>query len=317
MRIIYGSPPTNEPSGGVKVIYRHAELLRNLGIDAYVWLPGDQDFICDWFDHRAAVIRTGDLSPGTDFLIVPEIWATGYVRVLKSMGFRVGIFVQNAYLTHVNLDPGNSNGIRDAYFSADLVFSISTDTSRYLSEILLVPASKLIELRYSVDRTLFYPAMKLPLITYMPRKMGEHSGRVVSIISGLLPSNWEIRALDRLSERAVASALSRSILFLAFSEFEGLPVPPVEAALAGNIVIGYHGQGGREYWTSPNFVEIQQGDIQRFVFEVLDKVVEVSSGQLNLGELNSGINFLAASFSVERERSMLMRMVEAISALTK
>ena len=38
-------------------------------------------------------------------------------------------------------------------------------------------------------------------------------------------------------------------------------MPPLEAAIAGNKVIGYTGGGGKEYWNKPIFEEIQSGDI--------------------------------------------------------
>ena len=106
----------------------------------------------------------------------------------------------------------------------------------------------------------------------MPRKLAAHSLRVVSALTPLLPSDWKILSIDNLSEDGVAEILSQSSIFMAFSEFEGLPVPPVEASLCGNYVIGYHGEGGREYWQAPNFTEVNQGDIQGFVKAVLNKV---------------------------------------------
>jgi len=315
MRIVYGSPPTNEPSGGVKVIYRHAEMLGSMGVEAYVWVPGEPDFRCTWFEHRAKTIQTEQLNPSSDLVILPEIWATGYVSVLKAMGFRVGIFVQNAYLTHVNLNSENRHGVRDAYAAADLILSISLDTTKYLIEILGVSPSKIMAQCYSINRGLFRPETKAPVITFMPRKMADHSGRVVSILRNMLPPGWSVMALDKLTEREVASALSRSIIFLAFSEFEGLPVPPVEAALAGNIVIGYHGQGGREYWNRPNFIEVDQGDIRRFVFEVNDAIAEIASGQLDLNAMNLGNERIGERFSLERERMMLMSLSHAAEQL--
>ena len=41
-----------------------------------------------------------------------------------------------------------------------------------------------------------------------------------------------------------------------------LPLPPTEAALAGNQVIGYTGEGGGEYWKKPIFTEIKTGEIK-------------------------------------------------------
>ena len=314
-RLVYGSPASDEPSGGVKVFHRHVEVLRAMGHEAAIWHPGSVGFRCSWFEHEAPVVETPDLHPTTDFIVLPEIWATGYVPMLKSQGFMVGIFVQNAYLTHVNFNTGNSNGIRDAYGDADLVLSISSDSTRYLEDILGVPAGKIQAQRYTVDRRLFRPAEKARLITYMPRKLADHSVRVVSALQSLLPAGWEIVPLDNLAERQVAFALAKSAIFLAFSEFEGLPVPPVEAALAGNVVIGYHGQGGREYWHAPNFIEIDQGDFQQFVFEVRETLIEFGSGQIDVESFNAGIERLAEAFSPATERQLLEVFASRVRAL--
>ena len=46
---------------------------------------------------------------------------------------------------------------------------------------------------------------------------------------------------------------------------EGLGIPPIEAALLKNKVIGYVGGGGSEYWKNPIFTTVNSGDIKRFV----------------------------------------------------
>ncbi len=140
----------------------------------------------------------------------------------------------------------------------------------------------------------------------MPRKMADHANRVVSALKGVLSSkSWSIEPIHNMNEQQVAESLSHSIIFLAFSEFEGLPVPPVEAALSGNYVIGYDGQGGKEYWKSPNFQKIQQGDIQDFVRKVLTRVSYIESKKIDLSEMNSGINVLSEHFSKENEVKLL------------
>ena len=63
--------------------------------------------------------------------------------------------------------------------------------------------------------------------------------------------------------------LKKSKMFLSFSFLEGLGMPPLEAAIAGNKVIGYTGEGGKEYWRKPIFTEIHNGDIFRFCDEVI------------------------------------------------
>jgi glycosyltransferase involved in cell wall biosynthesis len=316
MRIIYGAPNSDKPAGGVKVIYRHSEIIKKLGFDSAVWHPGDDQFQCTWFDNCVSIVSTKHLSIENDFIILPEIWASIYVSKFKSMGFRVGIYVQNCYYTHINLDNNNENAILDAYREADLVLSISNDTSSYLRTIFKIPESKIIQQRYSINLDLFKPGNKSKIITYMPRKMGQHSARVVAALNLVLNNDWEIRALDGMSERDIANNLSESMIFLAFSEFEGLPVPPVEAALSGNIVIGYHGQGGREYWAKPNFLEVEQGDIQEFVRKVIEVIHKFESNSLDLDAVNSSIEVIRDNFSYSNEIGLLKNLIAHIQRLS-
>ena len=64
-----------------------------------------------------------------------------------------------------------------------------------------------------------------------------------------------------------------SCVFLAFSSFEGLALQPIEAALAGNYVIGYTGEGGKEYWKRPIFTEVNSGNINGFVKSINKKII--------------------------------------------
>jgi glycosyltransferase involved in cell wall biosynthesis len=311
-RIIYGAPPSNTPAGGVKVIYRHSELLCELGIESAVWHPTDNTFRCNWFENKVKLIKNEELSSVNDFIVIPEIWATFYVHTLKKLGFRVAIFVQNCYYTHVNLNQENSNAIKEAYEKADLILSISNDSSQYLINIFKIPAEKIILQRYSIDSNLFRPNNKSKTITYMPRKMEQHSARVVSSLNLLIPKEWKLNAIDGLIESEVARNLSESIIFLAFSEFEGLPVPPVEASISGNIVIGYHGQGGREYWKEPNFIEVEQGNVQRFINETLTVIDKIESNLIDIDLINQGMRNLTNYFSKKNESLMLIEFANKI-----
>ncbi len=312
-RIIYGAPASDTPAGGVKVIYRHSELLNHLGVESAVWHPSDSNFKCSWFENAINTIKTEELSPSTDFIIIPEIWASSYVSMFKNLDFRVAIFVQNCYYTHVNLNVENPNATKEAYRDADLILSISNDTTEYLLDIFKIPSEKILLQRYSVDAELFQPKTKLKKITYMPRKMGQHSARVISALRMLIPNDWQLCALDAMTEREIAHHLGESIIFLAFSEFEGLPVPPVEAALSGNIVIGYHGQGGKEYWKEPNFIAVEQGNIQLFIKETLLQIKRIESGHLELEQLNFLLQNIQNYFSKNNEIILLENLVRKIN----
>ena len=315
-RIIYGAPPSDTPAGGVKVIYQNSEYLNSIGIDSAIWHPNDEDFQCTWFANQIKKIKLKELRSDTDLIVLPEIWASSHVSIFKDAGFKVAIYVQNCYLTHVNLNAENSKAIQDAYVSADLVLSISQDTTGYLKNILNVSEDKIMLQRYSINHDLFKTGDKQKIITYMPRKMADHSARVVSALNALpATADWKIVSIHNMHESQVAQALSQSIIFLAFSEFEGLPVPPVEAALCGNFVIGYDGQGGKEYWKKPNFERIEQGNIQAFIQSVLARVASINAGHIDLSSVNEGIQQLAHHFSKEEEANLIHQFIERAKSL--
>ena len=81
-----------------------------------------------------------------------------------------------------------------------------------------------------------------------------------------------MESLNNLDEKKLFSKLSKSKIFLSFSYTEGFGMPPLEAAIAGNKVIGYTGGGGKEYWQKPIFEEIQTGDIKNFSEKILNAV---------------------------------------------
>ena len=109
----------------------------------------------------------------------------------------------------------------------------------------------------------------------MSRKLPFHSNLVVNYLRPQLPKNWEIVNLNHLTEEQTFKMLKKSKIFLSFSSFEGLGLPPAEAALLGNFVIGYTGEGGNEYWTKPILTKINSGEIITFVKEVLKKLKDL------------------------------------------
>ena len=150
------------------------------------------------------------------------------------------------------------------------------------------------------------------LITYMPRKNVTHANLLFECINENLPSNWKIQAISGVSQKELCKLLSRSSIFLQFGSFEGLPAPPVEAAISGNYVVGYHGNGGREYWSAPNFISINVGDINEFSLQVLSVITQIEASNFDFFELNSGIKELIEKFSVDEERKFLEEFMYCI-----
>lgn len=316
-RIIYLCPADDTPTGGIKVIYRHAERLAEFGVKSFVLHPFKPDFSCTWFDHSVRFLRTSALNPEDDFVVIPELWASTFGPQCMAQKVRFGIFVQNGYLTRPVLPEHSPELCHDIYRAADLVLAISEDSARMvrLNYPGVAPA-QMMRVRYSVNERFSSASEEAsaPFITFMPRKMASHAALVVFALSQNLPPGWQIIPIHNMDEATVARMLARSRIFLAFSEFEGLPLPPLEAALSGNIVIGYTGQGAREYWDRPNFVEIQQGDIQGFVAAVREAVSDIAGSRLTRADLDPGIARLARTFAVAAESANLRKLVAGIEA---
>jgi hypothetical protein len=313
MRTIYfcTSPKSGQHAGGVKVIYDHSHSLNNLGIESFV-LHERRGYQYPWVKRQPRTISDRELLP-TDHLVIPEIKAARLVHKLVSSRLRYSIFVQNGYYLR-NRDRDCSDADIDfAYQRASRILSISNDTSALIALHYPFLSDRITRVSCSIDTDEFHPrGEKQKLITYMPRKNGEHAEAVVFALRNRLPSDWQIQAIDGMSVAEVASALRVSRIFLSFSAMEGLGLPPVEAALCGNYVIGYHGGGGREYWSEPNFDAVEPGDIAAFVRKVCARA-EAIDAKPALGDLLAVMDDLRSRFSEDNERANLQHFIASVT----
>ena len=299
-RVAYLAPDNDTPVGGVKVIYRHVQVLRSLGCDAYV-MHFKRGFRCTWFENDAPVLHYRQLRDD-DFVVVPEVMPHR-ARELHARCIGYAMLVQNGYLLNATED---MPVVAAAYRHARTVLSISDDTSEMLRLVVPDAAARIRRIVCAVDPVLFRPQRDKPMVvTYMPRKMPQHARLITQHLAAQFPA-WRFTALDNLREAEVAAALRASRIFLAFSEYEGLSLPPIEAAMAGNLVLGYHGWGGRSYWSEPNFQSVDFGDVRGF-FARFPEVQHMACENGIEDLLAPGIARLAATFSFESEAEHLRR----------
>jgi len=310
-RIIYLLPYGNSPTGGNKVSYREIEIISDSGTPCFAFHPEKPGFSYGWFSHRVQTLPTGHFDPRTDFLVFSEMWAALATRFCVPARLRYAIFVQNGYLAH------NSAGfgfevLREAYRGADLILSISTDTTQVIKLLYpFVPDSKILRMFYSLP-AVFAPGVKEKVITYMPRKLRAHSERLRLYLGNVLPEGWRIRAIDNMEERDVAELMSRSAIFLSFSDLEGYAIPPLEAAISGNIVVGYTGEGTKEYFFGPIFREVPNGNLLRFIAEVQVAIQDVDTNIASDRQFQEQLRSLADTHSVRNEVDHVMRFVNRV-----
>ncbi len=321
MEIVYLSPAVNIPIGGIKVIYRHSEMLNRAGIASSVFHPEDAAFSCNWFEHNAT-IRSGKrklfrkkhemyektrFDPKTDFIVIPEVWANQIGSQCIQRNLRYGIFVQNGYMIHQG-GKKNIALLNTVYEKADLILSISEDTTEILK--LSFPSlnqNKICRVIPNIpDEFKGQRPPKKKIITYMPRKLARHAEMIHFFLEQALPQDWKLIAIDNKSEKEVVALLKESSIFLSFCEAEGFALPPIEAAMAGNLVVGYTGEAAKEYFKLPTFNEVYCGDLVDFVCKVKNTLSHLQhilvSQEYQLQLLN-----LYEQYSAETEYRLLLQ----------
>src|SRR5438067_216309 len=189
--IYYRCPDKDYPVGGIRVIYRHVDLLNRNGFNAAV-LHRLHPFRCTWFENETRVaheVRYPDRSPaarawraarraqvdplpalelgGADVLVLPEVMPDvpeAEAHVPKA------VFNQNAYLTFapyaLDADPRSLVYARPEVAG---VIVVSEDNCAYLEA--LFPELRVRRVHYGIDPELFaFEPEKKRQLAYMPRK---------------------------------------------------------------------------------------------------------------------------------------------------
>ena len=307
-------PKKDGPSGGVKVIYKQSEEINKLlspHFKSAVVHPEEISFVCKWFEYSTEFKRNLNFNINNEFVIIPDFWAERYAPQCKSNNIKYGIFVQGGYLFG-NEDEAST---LSAYQNAEIIMTISDDTADCCKLAFPSLSAKIMRMHYFVDSSKFKPDIKKSdIITYMPRKLPRHSKLVLFFLDQHLPANWKVFPINNMTETEVNETFQSSKIFLSFSELEGWGLPPIEAGLTGNKVIGYTGEGGKEYWKPPIFSEIMMGDIKGFVKEIITEIHKFDTDQaFNVNE--TAIRQLAELYSKEREGNDIIALSKIISGV--
>lgn len=319
INVIYLAPNSTKKgggiSGGIKVIYQHSTLINELfgpGIQSSILHAENTDFSCKWFTHNARIKKDMIFSPSNDFIIIPEFWAERYGPQCIAKNIRYAIFVQGGYLFGMFHNDDTKNVYRQAAF----IITISNDATECCRLAFPELRNNIFRIHYHIDDKKFDARhiQKQNLITYMPRRLQKHSNIMLFFLKQHLPENWTITPIQDMNEQEVSELLKHSRIFLSFSELEGLGLPPIEAALSGNKVIGYTGEGGKEYWNPPIFTEILMGDIKTYVTTILSEIKKMEQGQGYIPDQNA-INNLKSMYSAETEKRDLQFITTTISGI--
>jgi glycosyltransferase involved in cell wall biosynthesis len=312
MKFLFFAPQTVKPTGGIRVIYNYVARLCEMGVDAYVYHPtGNHEY--QYADEKVPIFK-GSVISSSDHLVIPDVFVSQIVDANIDSRQKYSLLIQNPYILRSVKRYSDLNKLLDAINRASRILCISDDAIEMITTISPHCESKVMRVTWSLKPDKFVNEQKKErLITYMPRKNVTHANLLLECLNANLPSNWKVQAIVGVSQKELCKILSQSSIFLQFGSFEGLPAPPVEAAISGNYVVGYHGNGGKEYWSTPNFINVNVGEISDFSRQVLCLVKQIESINFALDELHPGIKELVEKFSVDEERRCMVEFIDSIS----
>lgn len=350
MRIFYLSPSNPFPSGGVKQIYRHVEILSSCGIPAYV-LHDTPNFQCRWFKNQVPIahlevknslrfmekvpffrkwatfsfwgrslnLKTPLVLPEgrsrlsrEDVLVVPEFYGK-HIQELISPDLRFVIFNQGHYLTF----RGYSYETLDEPYPYQLkhcmgVLASSQAIFDYICAAF--PEQRVKQVKLGISKRLFFPEKKKEqLITYSSYKGSSYlPGSLISLLRlRLKKGSYQIVGLKGLSEEAMAQALRQSSIYLSMARQEGFGLPAAEAMACGCLVVGSHGDGGREFFSPDHSFPIPQNDLLQMSQTVEELVAVLTDNEQAFDEKRDAASrFILENYSLDRERDSVLKAWE-------
>ena len=304
-RILYLAPDHTEPSGGVRTIYRHVELLTDAGLDAAVWHYG-AGFACEWFPTKAPVVTGPTHAMGAgDLLVVPEVFVLAGVD--PAPGCRKVIYNQNHFYTF-------DNAPADGYVDWQPLPSVWT-SSRTSQEVLarLHPRLPVRIVPYSVDHDLFAPAQRRERkVAWMPRKRGREGALLGALFAADERfADVTLISIDGRTEAETAAELATTSVFVALGHEEGFGLPIVEALAAGCAVVGYAAGGGAELFAAPGTYQVTDAD----VLAIVEQVAALLAAPPSDAERATYRAWTQARYAEDGQRDALLAAVSEASAL--
>lgn len=259
--IYYLCPDYAEPSGGIRVIYHHVDVLNGAGIPAAV-LHHRKGFAAGWFEHSTRVTAAPQARlSAADLLVVPEIYGPFLDRLPREPTL-IG-FNQNAYLTFQHA----RNGRRPAYDVFAAALTVSADSAEYLR--FAFPGLEVAVVGNAIDTGRFRPAVAQPprRLALMPGKRPDEAEELLRLLGERL-AGWEVVRIEGSSEEQVAAALRSAPIFVALGRREGFGLPAAEAMACGCYVVGFPGFGGRDLFPGDCSRPVEDGDVLTLAREV-------------------------------------------------
>jgi len=298
--IYYLCPDHAPPSGGIRAIYRHVDILNDAGLSAAV-LHHSEGFSCRWFEHSTRTLGAPSVVLSRDdVLVVPEIYGPFLRRLPREP--RLVAFSQNAYLTFEHIAPP----LRPPYELFEAALTVSPDSAEYLR--FAFPGLEVAIVANAIDTAVFHPLDRAPgkRLALMPRKRPAEAEEVLRLLGNRL-RGWEVERIDGVGEAEAAAMLRSAPIFLALGRREGFGLPVAEAMASGCFTVGFPAFGGRELFDPSFSTAVEDGDVLAAALGLAEAMERYSSSPDEVRALGArAADWVAREYSLARQAEALL-----------
>lgn len=230
-----------KPIGGIKVIYQHCILLKELGYSVYPVLMGKYkgDFFGFNLDYKTKKqvmqnLQKGDVVVATEFLPYQGLIFEAATKVL---------FMQNWINIKTRL---NISDISRSYI--DLGYDEVITCGEYCSQLVLKQMGVIAKtITNGIDLDKFQPNPQKRVINRVLALSRKNHDDLLEIMNLTSHVFYELIIVDDLTEEQLIEEYQKADIFLAMGYPEGFGLPPLEAMSCGCVVIGFTGGGASEF----------------------------------------------------------------------
>ena len=298
-RIAYFSWPATETTGGIKLVFRHVEILNRYGITAVVVL--DDATSPGWLETSAPVIDRNSVQKHGDILVFPENHAELFRSYADWPNQKI-VYCQNQFMFCCGLA-----GKRLGDFGITGVLALGRAAAEFCSARFPEVANFSVPVGIDPSYFFFEKSKKLQ-IAFAPRK---RQLEAVFIRDWFYASSPEWRTVPwveirDMSETQVARTLRESAVYLSLQRLESVGMSAIEAMACGCVVAGFAGQGGNEYATSANGFWAPDDDCIRCTAQLANAVHHVSNGGQRLADMIQSASITAETYNMDRLEKRLV-----------
>jgi hypothetical protein len=303
-RIFFGGN-RQVPSGGVKIIYQHCDLLNKNGHIACPVHLGN--FVVDWFEHTTppisreqalAIIRPNDV------LICPEVipLAAEEFNCKKKIAF-----VQNWFLPELATGPDKSY----EHFGFTGLLSCSQYITDYMNTRSRLECHLVTN---GINTRLFTPepGARIPgrVLCFNRRniKDARKARRLLSADVRVQISCIELE--NKYSQTEIIDFYRHADIFMAIGYPEGFALPPLEAMACGCAVIGFTGGGAGEFMLDNETALVCPDGDSAALARSLERIVIDTALKERLRRAGAT---LARTYSLERMERELLAFAEKVA----